>query len=88
MCDHENDCMDWSDEDYFLCKVLDIYTSFALFPPGSLGSLRDLAELLVPFFPRCNAFAQTNSTSLATFAQTPCAENEFHCVEGDRYQAS
>ena len=21
MCDHENDCMDWSDEDYFLCKV-------------------------------------------------------------------
>ena len=20
-CDHENDCMDWSDEDYFLCKV-------------------------------------------------------------------
>ena len=50
MCDHENDCMDWSDEDYFLCKVLDICTSFALFPTGSLGSLRDLAELLVPFF--------------------------------------
>ena len=21
ICDHENDCMDWSDEDYFLCKV-------------------------------------------------------------------
>ena len=20
-CDDENDCMDWSDEDYFLCKV-------------------------------------------------------------------
>ena len=26
-CDDENDCMDWSDEDYFLCKV---YSSQAL----------------------------------------------------------
>ena len=31
MCDHENDCMDWSDEDYFLCKVAAGFSIFLLF---------------------------------------------------------
>ena len=81
MCDHENDCMDWSDEDYFLCKVS------AGFPHCSQKSF--WVAFFSIFDGKCNElFSQTNTTGLETFAQTPCAENEFHCVKGDRYQIS